>query len=474
MVLSKDDVRRYTTRLLLSRNRLLQTNSFYGLLLMHMRFFLDEECETAYTDGERIAFSPAFMDKLSDKELDFVMMHEILHVVLEHCMRTGDRDNFLFNCACDVVVNSNIRLANNDDPASITIGAFGESMNMAPNGKPGHLYTAEEVYEMFPRSAREQASGGGQGSDKGENRSSGGQGRGDEGDGDDASGADGDQRGQKKGQPQSGAGKSKSGKGGKDAAGTSGVGGKQGKTAVGGLSGSRWDDHSHWKEPDDSTLSDTWRARVAAAAAVLSVEEGSDGCGALPLGVERLLKERHRSQVDWRTMLHEFVQEEICDWSFSPPDRRFPDSPYFLPDFNGTVERVRNILFMADTSGSINDDMLAHAYSEVAAAVDQFGGAFEGHLGFFDAQVYEPIPFSSIEDLAKIRPKGGGGTSFHAVFDHVREKVEADDAPACLIMLTDGYATFPDERDTLGVPVLWLINNESVTPPYGKVARIKI
>ena len=41
-------------------------------------------------------------------------------------------------------------------------------------------------------------------------------------------------------------------------------------------------------------------------------------------------------------------------------------------------------------------------------------------------------------------------------------------------MLTDGYAAFPDEDDTFGVPVLWLINNESVTPPYGKVARIKI
>ena len=30
---------------------------------------LDISCETAYTDGERIAFNPDFMDKLSDKEL---------------------------------------------------------------------------------------------------------------------------------------------------------------------------------------------------------------------------------------------------------------------------------------------------------------------------------------------------------------------------------------------------------------------
>ncbi|MBO7170892.1 MAG: hypothetical protein J6W28_06935 [Clostridia bacterium] len=451
MVLSKDDVRRYTTRLLLSRNRLLQSNSFYGLLLMHMRFFLDEECATAYTDGERIAFSPAFMDQLSDRELDFVMMHEILHVVLEHCMRTGDRDNALFNCACDIVVNSNIRLSNGDDPLSITLSAFGESMNVAPNGKPGHLYTAEEVYEMFPASEKQKAeSGKGQGDGKDEKDEKGGGGN----------SGDKDQKGS--------SGCSATDKGSKNGISS----GKSGKNAKG--QGDIWDDHSHWKEPDDSELSDTWRARVAAAAAVLSIEEASDGCGSLPAGIDRLLKERHRSQVDWRTMLQEFVQEEICDWSFSPPDRRFGDSPFFLPDFNDTVERVRNILFMVDTSGSISDDMLAHAYSEVAAAVDQFGGAFEGYLGFFDAEVYEPIPFSSVDDLLTIRPKGGGGTSFHAVFDHVRQKVEEDNAPACLIMLTDGYAAFPDERDTLGVPVLWLIINESITPPYGKVARIKI
>lgn len=465
MVLSKADVVKYNGRVLRSRNRLLQTNSFYGMLLMHMRFFLDEECETAYTDGERIAFSPAFMDKLTDSELDFVLMHEILHVVLEHCFRVGDRDNFLFNCASDIVVNSNIRLSNGDDPLSITIAAFGESMNIAPNGKPGHLYTAEEVYEMFPRSERDKASGG---SGKGNGTSSSGS-----GDGNGSSqGKKGSGSAKKEGGEEGDASQANCGKESK-----SGTGGAAGGKGQKGLSGTRWDDHSHWKEDDgDSQLSDTWRARVAAAAAtVLSIEEASDGCGSVPLGVDRLLKERHRSQVDWRTLLHEFVQEEICDWSFSPPDHRFPDSPFFLPDFNGTVENVRNILFMADTSGSISDDMLSHAYSELLAVIEQYDGAFEGFLGFFDAEVYEPVPFSTVEDLAEIRPKGGGGTSFHAVFDHVRKWTEEkEEPPACLIMLTDGYAAFPDEEATGGVPVLWLINNEDVTPPYGKVARIKI
>ena len=73
----------YRKRLLLSRLHILCNNGFYGLLLMHMIYSIDEKCETAATDGHRIIFGPKFLDELSDAELDFVMMHEILHVVLQ-------------------------------------------------------------------------------------------------------------------------------------------------------------------------------------------------------------------------------------------------------------------------------------------------------------------------------------------------------------------------------------------------------
>ena len=105
----------------MSKLRLLYENGFYGVLLSHMKFSIDEECETAYTDGERIAFSPAFMDQLSDPQLDFVLMHEVLHVALLHCFRTGDRQSDLFNIACDIVVNSNIKHSKNDKDSDITL-----------------------------------------------------------------------------------------------------------------------------------------------------------------------------------------------------------------------------------------------------------------------------------------------------------------------------------------------------------------
>ena len=83
--LSNEAIKKYSQRIILSRFRILNNNGFYGLLLMHMKFGLDANCDTAYTDGEVINFSPKFLDELSDRELDFVMMHEIMHVALKHC-----------------------------------------------------------------------------------------------------------------------------------------------------------------------------------------------------------------------------------------------------------------------------------------------------------------------------------------------------------------------------------------------------
>ena len=103
-------------RIAKAKMSLLGNHGFYGLLLSHMIFTLDEKCETAATDGERIYFSPDFMKDFSDKELEFVLMHEIMHVALLHCQRTEDRDNFAFNIATDIVVNSNIMHSLGDNP----------------------------------------------------------------------------------------------------------------------------------------------------------------------------------------------------------------------------------------------------------------------------------------------------------------------------------------------------------------------
>ena len=478
MALNNETLRECTRRLLLSRMRLLCHHGFYGLLLLHMRYAVDEEVETACTDGVRITFGVDFLESLTDEELDFVMMHEVLHVVLQHCLRQGERDRELFNIACDTVVNSNILLENRMNEKSISLAEYGVSMHLAPNGEEGHLYTAEEVYHMLLDEAKKQAKKQGQtGNSGGEDASGGGGGAGQKGKDSAASPKSGTPDQANRGQTPQGSGGSSSGNGGNQgknqgrpqsgngaggASGNSASGG--GKTAGGALSAG-WDDHSRWKEADGE-LEDVWLSRMEGAIAVM---EASQNCGSLPGFAERILKERRNPTVHWRELLDRFVKEEVTDYTFSPPDRRY-DGDFFLPDFNDRDEDVGRILFMVDTSGSISDRMLTDAYGEILGAVEEFGGKLEGYLGFFDSVVYPPKPFTEEKELLKIRPKGGGGTSFTVIFDYL-SKLPPEEKPKSLVILTDGYAPYPEERAAEGIPVLWLMST-AVTPPFGKVARM--
>ena len=396
MSLTSDEVKKYTQKLLLSRFRILNRHGFYGLLLMHMRFGLDEACDTAYTDGYRINFSPVFLESLSNDEVDFVLMHEILHVVLKHCFRGRKVDPYLFNVACDIVVNSNILYSKNMNLKYITLEKYGESMHLAPNGKEGYLYTAEEVYNMLIKDSLSK---------------------------------------------------------------------NRGKS----VKGESFDDHSHWEEADDDFTIDEWEKRVIDAAESSAKRDTS--VGNIPLGVQRYISSLKNATIDWRMLLNDFISLEVGDYSFTPPDRRI-DGPFFMPDFNEMVEKEddpKEILFMIDTSGSVNSNQITQAYSEIKGALEQFT-SLTGYLGFFDYVVYEPKEFSSIEDILEIIPKGGGGTNFFAVFEYVNN---LENKPKAIIILTDGYATFPKESVRNGIPVIWVMNNDKVTPPWGEVARMK-
>ncbi len=418
MALSNEKIQGYIKRLLLSRMRILCNHGFFGLLLMHMIYSIDEEVETACTDGVRITFGTNFLEQLSDTELDFVMMHEIMHVVLQHCLRGDDKDAENFNIACDIVVNSNILLENNMNAASITLSNYGESMHTAPDGKEGYEYTAEQVYAMLPQNTNKQP---------------------------------------------------KSVLDGGSALGRA----KKEQATQGSNHKGRWDDHSRWgMYEEDATLRDVWVKRFEDAAEAIAVRDPSNTRGLLPLFAKRILEELTKPQTDWRTILNDFIQEEVVDYSFEPPDRRFDESPFFLPDFNGKEDRVEDILFMIDTSASMSDKMITAAYSEIKGAIDQFDGKLKGWLGFFDAAIIEPKLFENEEEFRIIRPAGGGGTDFQIIFEYVQQHMEKP--PASIIILTDGYAPFPQEKLAMGIPVLWLLNNEKVDPPWGKVARISV
>ena len=518
-------------RLQNARLSLLSKQPFYAILLLHMRFALDLTVETAYTNGSRIAFNPDFIDALSDSELEFVLMHEVLHTVLGHPFRKqSDYDLECFDKACDIVVNSNILQSFDMDLKRITLTNFGESMHLTPNGDEGYKYTVEEVYDaLMAALCKTQKNKPNQnGTNGGNTNGSGSGGDSSSGEGDSKDDNQGEEKADGEGENEGGEGENEGdgeGKGqGKGKGNGKGKGKGQGEkkgqgqnktNASGGGSGDgeisdddindlisellkgravhgkvdtsttlkedmikesgkegEVDDHSFWNgDEEDGIGRDTWLARMVEATDIIAGSMGGTGRGTIPLAAQRIVEELKNPTLDWRTILNEFVQEEINDYSFSPPDKRMEDSPFFLPDFNEKDESIKNILFMVDTSGSMSNEQITECYSEIYGAIQQFDGKLQGKLGFFDAVVVEPTPFETEDEFKIIRPVGGGGTSFDIIFDYVREEME-DEPPVSIVILTDGYAPFPDEAKANGIPVLWIINNKSVDPPWGKIARI--
>ena len=185
---------------------------------------------------------------------------------------------------------------------------------------------------------------------------------------------------------------------------------------------------------------------------------------------ERLWMDSKRRSLNWRSILDSFVQEELYDYSFTPPDRRLQDMDFFLPDYNVYKETVKNVVFMVDTSGSVSDELLLIAFDEIRQAISQFNSLISGIVAFFDSRVYTATYFTSVEDIKKLRPLGGGGTDYHAVFRFIEQNLSF--VPCSIVIITDGEGDYPPEEAANNTPVLWLITGNSKSP-WGKCVKVQ-
>ena len=385
-------------RMVKARAVLVRDYPFFGYLSLGLRLVC-APCGTACTDGERLIFDPAFAGKLTtEKELRFVILHEVLHCALEHCTRGKSLNAMVYNIACDIVVNSMIFGMWGLDTFQV---AGEEPMHLAPDGREGREYNAEEVYRMLLSSPDRQKEP-------------------DEGQMPDF----------------------------------------DGKQTL--------DRHDIWKSiREERRMRDTWNRRIEEAARMCQDTKGRTQ-------VERRLTEdlKKRSTVDWKQVLHDFLQFDAFDYTFLPPDRRFSDGDYFVPSFAASQESsVNEIWICMDTSASISSEQLSAAMGEVQDAMRQVG--LTGSLSFFDTSITDPVPFSSEDAFRAIVPKGGGGTSFHPIFSYLKERLYPN-LPRAILVFTDGFAAdWPEEDAALEVPVLWLIGEDGNTKaPWGRVVRI--
>lgn len=186
--------------------------------------------------------------------------------------------------------------------------------------------------------------------------------------------------------------------------------------------------------------------------------------------IERIWGDTKVNTLDWKSLLHYFVQEEVFDYSFTPPDRRMQEQDFFLPDYNVYQEKVRDVYFMVDTSGSVSEEMLSVAYTEIRQALEQFQGSLQGIVAFFDTRVYRAVSFEKVDDIRRVKPCGGGGTDYQCIFEFIHQ-LHTINQPTSIVIITDGEGVFPDESVTNHIPVLWLMTNENIAP-WGRSERI--
>lgn len=444
------DKRQLQKKLSEARHSIMVKYPFFGCLVMGLKLSF-ASIETAATDMKRIIWDPEFLARLSPEEVEFVMMHEVMHCVLKHCMRGKELEHELYNIACDIVVNSTIL----EYMGLRDFKVDGElAIHKTPSGHEGYLFTAEQVYNMLNvvasgipgNSGGSGMSGNGSGSQQGQLGAG----------GVDDTGIDTILRDKNK-QAQNNGGADEGSGAGQSVGGTYG-----GKTL---------DNHSIWATVlgGDKYLQEEWKNRVIEA--VKGGKNYSPNSTAMRKLVEDYINE---GKVDWKSILNQFIQVvyDDKDYTFSPYDRRFADSSFILPAFNEVeTEKVSKLWFLVDASGSVSDEMLGLMVSEIKAAIRQFE-SISGSVSFFDTQVSKPIEFEDEIEFPSFGVLGGGGTSFHAIFQYMEENM-AEDLPEAVIILTDGLAPYPPEDMALGVPVLWMLIDASEDAPWGVSTHIE-
>lgn len=98
---------------------LVTSDPFLSIIGLTVQFKEDNDrCPTACTDGKDIYYNTEFVDKLSNKELIYVVCHEIMHIALGHAYRSVDinANPKVWNIAADMVVNHELEVHNLGKP----------------------------------------------------------------------------------------------------------------------------------------------------------------------------------------------------------------------------------------------------------------------------------------------------------------------------------------------------------------------
>lgn len=185
----------------------------------------------------------------------------------------------------------------------------------------------------------------------------------------------------------------------------------------------------------------------------------------------RTLEKLLEPQVDWRTVLHDFVNSVTSGKDSSTwrrPNRRWLGQGLYMP--SAISETMGVMVVGIDASGSISQHEITTFASELVAVCEAVSPervyVVWWHHEVANVQTFERGDYETMPD--KLKPKGTGGTTPQCLFDWIEHaNVDAE----CVLVLTDGevFGAWPVPVST---PTLWAITGQNVAP-WGQTVKLK-
>jgi len=148
--------KRLEKKLKKAKAQLILDYPFIGNIAFTLETVWDTSIPTACTDGEMIKFNPQFVDDMSDDEFKFLLAHECMHPMLEHCFRRGNKDPYKWNQAGDYVINQ-ILIDDSVGKMPSCGGLYDRRLHAEGGG------TTEGIYNLLPETPEDEQGMGGEG-----------------------------------------------------------------------------------------------------------------------------------------------------------------------------------------------------------------------------------------------------------------------------------------------------------------------
>ena len=427
---------------------LLTEQPFFGSLALRLPLRPDPTRETLASDGRELRYSPAWVVRTDADRIKAAVARVVFACALKHHTRRGERDPGRWQRASQLVTHGELRRAGFVLPAD------------------AEAWEDLSVEDAYARLAGEASGSGDEGTPGGDASGSGSDAGGSDGSG--SSGDPGDA-------PDSGNGSDDSG-GASGSGSDAGGSGDPGDSGPDGPSGDG-DPPSHdpagtgevmdapargaGEEDDGASFGDTpldvaaeeqaWDEAMHQAVSLAKAQ------GSRPRRIEETLRDAHRSRLDWRVLLRQYlVSAARDDYRWSVPNRRFIDAGLYLPSMH--CEGIDTLAVLIDTSDSLDTDTLARFWTELRAVAGELRPdtlvVVQVDTEVQDAAVYH---FGDLPE--ELTAKGRGGTDFRPGFAWLdREGI----TPDCCLYLTDMECDrYPESPPPY--PVLWC--NWGPAPP---------